>query len=329
MPENLVLKLLEYAIQGDGLVKMTVLEGGESPTVKLDMNIADGLLKRQDEEQAFVEQVVIKLDALAKNLGFDGPAEELELHLQIPSAKVTDMSVFNRYFPDESPLQILQGNADLTADINLERESAGGFVKLNTRNLQGAVDEQQISADLGVDIKLSDGVPKNLDFDISGSSILLDQVKVTGMQEGFDQPDWNIRFDLRKGRAVWKKPIRVQVEADIEMKDSRPIVAMLANQREKHGWLEKMLTIEDIKGEAFMNMQQEQILIPYAFVASDKIDVGAKGIIDARTREGMFFARFKKLKGLLKIRDGKRNFDIINARKKFDEYIPGSTQVSP
>jgi len=106
------------------------------------------------------------------------------------------------------------------------------------------------------------------------------------------------------------------------MKDTRPIVAMLANHREKHGWLENLLTIEDIQGEAVMNMTEKQIVIPYAFIDSDKVDVGAKGIISANTREGMFYARFKKLKGLLKINDGKRNFDILKARKKFDEYIP-------
>lgn len=329
LPEELVLKVLDYEVQGDGLIRMAVVKGGENPSVKLDMDITDGLLKRKDEDQAFIEQVVIKLDALGENLGSGRPVDELELHLQIPSAQVTDMSVFNHYFPDKSPMQLLSGKADLTADINLGKEIAGGFVKLNTQDLKGSLDDQQISADLAVDIKLADGVPKDLDFDISGSTILLDQVKVAGAQTSFDQSDWNIRFDLKKGRAIWKKPIQVQMEADVQMKDTRPIVAMLANHREKHGWLEKLLTIEDIQGEAVMNMEQKQIVIPYAFISSDKVDVGAKGVITETTRDGMFYARFKKLKGLLKIKDGKRNFDILNAKKKFDEYSPGTGKITP
>ncbi len=327
LSEKLLLEVLDYAIHGDGLIKMAVVKGGKNPSVKLDVDINDGLLKRQDEDQAFVEQVVIKLDATAENLSLESPGEELELHLQIPSAKVTDMSVFNSYFPENSPMELLSGKAALTADIKLGKEFAGGFVKLNTQDLKGSLDDQQLSADLAVDIKLADGVPKNRDFDISGSSILLDQVKVVGEQTSFDQSDWHIRFDLKKGRAIWKKPIQLQVEADVEMKDSRPIVAMLANQREKHGWLEKMLTIENIKGEAVMNMQQKQIVIPYAFVASDKVDVGAKGVISENVHEGMFYARYKKLKGLLKIKDGKRNFDILKVKKTFDEYSPGTGEV--
>jgi len=322
LPEDLRLNILDYVVQGDGLVRLAVTRGGESPDVKLDMDITNGLFKRQDEEHAFIENVVIKLDALGKNMSYDGPSEELELHFQIPSAKVKDMSVFNQYFPEKSPMQIMGGTADLVADINLEPKSANGYVKLNTQNFKSRLDDQEVQAQLAVDIKLADGVPRNLDFDISGSSVLLDQVKVIGGETSFDQSDWNIRFDLKKGRAVWKKPVSIQAEADIQMKDTRPIVAMLANHREKHGWLENLLTIEDIQGEAVMNMTEKQIVIPYAFIDSDKVDVGAKGIISANTREGMFYARFKKLKGLLKINDGKRNFDILKARKKFDEYIP-------
>lgn len=77
-----------------------------------------------------------------------------------------------------------------------------------------------------------------------------------------------------------------------------------------------------------MNMQQKEIVIPYAFITSDKVDVGAKGVISENIREGMFYARYKKLKGLLKIKDGKRNFDLLKARKTFDEYSPGAGGVT-
>jgi hypothetical protein len=81
-----------------------------------------------------------------------------------------------------------------------------------------------------------------------------------------------------------------------------------------------MLTIENIQGNAEMTIENEQIIIPHAFTSSDKIDAGAKGIINTEGAEGIFYARFRKLDAVLKIRDGKRNIDIIGARKKFDLY---------
>ena len=84
-----------------------------------------------------------------------------------------------------------------------------------------------------------------------------------------------------------------------------------------------MLTIEDIKGKAEMTVENKQITIPYAFTSSDKVDAGAKGIINAESAEGILYGRFRKLDAVLKIKDGKRNVDIIGAKKKFNGYSTG------
>lgn len=321
-PDKVEVDLLEYVFKGNGLLTFEVEKGGESPDVAFNVEVTDALFKRHAEEQAFIQDVVLKLQGWGRNLSFQGPEKDLQLKLQIPSAKVKNMSVYNHFLPENSPLKITDGEADLTADINLKPESAEGFVKLKTRGLQSRVDEQQISAELSVDINIADGVPRNMDFDISGSSLLLDKVKVIGKQQSFEQTDWNARININKAQAIYKKPVRLHAEAEIEIKDSRPIVAMLANQREKHDWLSKMLTIENIQGTARMDIEHQEIVIPYAFVDSDKVDIGAKGIINAQTHDGVFYARYGKLKGLMKVNNGKRNFDIIRAKKKFDEYDP-------
>ncbi|MEA3232808.1 MAG: hypothetical protein U9Q05_13720, partial [Thermodesulfobacteriota bacterium] len=131
---------------------------------------------------------------------------------------------------------------------------------------------------------------------------------------------WSARFGLTKARAVWKKPVRLNLEAELEMTDSMPIVSVIANKRGKHGWLGKALTIDDVSGEVRLQMADNQIVIPYAFADSDKIDVGAKGIISKESRNGVLYVRFHKLHGILKIKDGDRNIDILNAREQFDQY---------
>jgi len=161
-----------------------------------------------------------------------------------------------------------------------------------------------------------------MEFDISGSTLLLDNVKVIGNQDTMAESDWNATVDFTRANTVWKQPVRLKAEADIALKDSTPIVAMLSNHRDKNGWIEKLLTVGKIEGEASMDMQKQQIIFPYAFAGSDKIDVGAKGVITKETRDGVIFARYRKLKGLLKISDGKRKFDVIKAQKKFDDYLP-------
>ena len=125
---------------------------------------------------------------------------------------------------------------------------------------------------------------------------------------------------FNKAHTVWKKPIQLDVEAELKMSDSIPIVSMMANQKGKHGWLEKALTIDDVVGNMHLQIANQQIVIPYAFAGSDNIDVGAKAIINSETRNGMLYVRYKALKGLLKINDGKRNIDVLKAKEKFDAY---------
>ena len=161
-----------------------------------------------------------------------------------------------------------------------------------------------------------------MDFDITGSTLLLDNIVVAGKQDVVDGSNWSARVDFTKANTVWKKPVQLNAEADIEMQDSTPIVAMLSNHRNKNGWIEQMLTVGKIEGKATVNMQKDRIVFPHAFAGSDKIDIGAKGVITGQARDGVIYARYRKLKGLLKIRDGKRNFDVIQAQKKFDAYSP-------
>ena len=322
MSADLAVEILDYVAAGRGSVMLRLAKGGRRPDANVDVRLNEASFKRQNEDKPFINQVELQLQGVAKGLSYQGPTEDLTLRLYIPTARITDMSVYNRYLPENFPLRLLSGQADLVADIELEPMTASGFVTLKTNSLRSRLDQQELSGDLTVHINVADGEPRNMDFDISGSTLSLDNLRIEGDTESQRQPDWSARVELTRANTVWKRPVRIGTEADIEMKDSTPIVAMLSNYRQKNGWIEKLLTVGKIKGEARMNMQQNEVVFPYAFASSDEIDIGAKGLIGEHNREGVIFARYRKLKGLLKIRDGKSNFDLIRAQKKFDAYSP-------
>jgi hypothetical protein len=318
----LKVRLLDYLVAGNGQVTLTVPKGGQHPEMDLDIDVDKALFKRQGEQDAFIEDVVLKLLARAKRAPGDDRAHVVDLYVQIPAATVTDMSVYNQYLPAGSPLQLLGGQADLNTDIHLQPDSAKGYVKLITRGLRSRLNDQQLAGELLMDIKLSGGKPKNMEFDISGSTLSLQDVEVTGAESSYELSDWSARFNLEKGRTVWKKPVVMEAEAVVKIKDSRPIVTMFSNAKGQRNWLEKMLTVNDIQGRAEMTLENEQLVVPYAFVGSDKVDAGAKGIIDADRTDGIFYARFRKLDAVLKVKDGKYNVDVIGAKKTFSNYTP-------
>jgi hypothetical protein len=193
---------------------------------------------------------------------------------------------------------------------------------LNAPSLTIRLDTQELSGDLGLDVTLAGGRPEDMAFDISGSTLRLDNFRVSGDAASREGAAWNATVRLARADTVWRPPVQVSADADLVMKDSSPIVAMLSNYRGKHGWIEQLLTVGRIEGEARLRMRHDQIVFPYAFADSDEIAIGAKGVIDGQRRDGVILARYRRLKGLLKIQDGKRSFDLIRPQKKFDAYTP-------
>jgi hypothetical protein len=320
-PKTFGVDVLDYRVEGSGRASLLVERGGEHPDLKLNVALTEGEMRRKEETQAFIENVDINLQAQVENIVLDDKDMDMDLHLQIPRAKVRDMSVYNLYLPQNSPMQFTGGKAKLSADIRMTPETAKGYVKLRTTDISARIDQQEVAGELTVDVTLVGGVPENMDFDISGSSVTLDNVTVAGATANIDDEKWSASFQLKKARAIWKRPVDMQIDADLQMTDSKPIVGIIANQRGKNSWLlEKALAIEDVTGDAVMNVSQSRITVPYAFASSDNVDIGAKGVITADNRDGVMYVRFRKLHGILKINNGERNLDVLNAKKKFEQY---------
>jgi hypothetical protein len=186
--------------------------------------------------------------------------------------------------------------------------------------MEAQVDEQAIRADFSADIGVNGGSLGDLALDVSGSVLKLDNVTVIGDAENFDQRDWATTLTLTKAETTLTRPFRLKSLAHLHMTDSRPIVAMFGNRKDRPGWVKKMLTIEDVNATVELDFVNPRLVIPAASMDSDKIEIGAKAVIDKDQRDGMIYARYKKLDIVVKFADGKRNIDLLKARRKFDEY---------
>ncbi len=331
--DKLSLDMVSHQINGNGAIR--IVAGKEDPDkLHLDIRFNDMVINQEAGEQPLVTGHGLQLTGTSDNDLFDtgedaGSPEtgglkdklkQVELELIIPTARVADMSVFNYYLPDGAPASFTEGTAELEADIRMSPEDADGYLRLRARDMEAQVDEQAIRADFSADIGVADGSLGDLWLDVSGSTLQLDKVTVIGDAENFDQQDWATKLTLTDAETTLTKPFRLKSLANLQMTDSRPIVAMFGNQKDRPGWIKKMLTIEDVNATVELDFVNPRLVIPAAKMDSDKIEIGAKAIIDKDQRDGMIYARYKKLDIVVKITDGKRNIDLLRARRKFDEY---------
>ena len=315
--KNLQVGLLDYQYNGVGEFTAEKTDGRGASAAIYALDFTDATMKRKGEKEAKIENVAMRLERVNPQ----DSKEDKVLRLQILSAKVKNVSLYNQYFPENAPFVFADGSADLSADILLESNDTKGYVKLMTSGLTMKVDDQTISGRLRINTKIIGGEPKKMKFDISGSTIVFDQAKVSGKNAGYSKDDWRMAVKFKKADIVWKKPLELKSETLLLMKDSRPIVAMIDNKKAKFALLSNLLIVENLRGEAMVNMKDNTITIPHALVKTNKIDIGAKAIITSTLRNGMIYFGHKNIRAAIEIRDGKKSIDIFNAQQSFDNYV--------
>ena len=328
-PKNLSATFLDYRIRGDGKITVTVSQGGPTPDLESIVRFDNGILSGNSEAAEFATVNDVQLIANSRQVDLDTPTDNSDLHILIPSARVLDMTEYNTFLPPHSPLKLLSGMATLSADIKLTKEDAEGQIKLETDGLKAAFDSQSIAARLSMDIDIIDGNPKDMHFNISGSTIAVDQIEIKnddGTTEILKDGTWRGDLKMTKSLVNWRKPIDIDLEADLKLTDTRPFVTILSNHvNSRRGWLEKLLSVENVKGTGTMTLNENIIRFPLVQIDAGHIKLGAKGVIKGKNREGLIYARYRKLGGLLRINGEESDFDLLRARAKFDNYSPGQS----
>ncbi len=245
--------------------------------------------------------------------------------LVIDDASLLDMSVFNDFLPPDLPLRFTGGTTSLDADIFLEVENMSGAIQLDSHKLGMKLDEQDLQGDLAAKVNIAGGIPREFSVDIGGSTVIIDNVSVAGEHDAFDGDYWSAVLDLHDAEGVFLEPIQLSAEADLNVSDTRPLVALFGNQGDPPKWVSKLMTMKDLQGEASLTLTGDRLTIPHAYVTSDTAEVATKTVFSDGISNGVVYVRYKKLDLLLKTTDGKRNLDVIKVREKFDQYELPST----
>ena len=191
-PTRLGLALLEHRVKGQGQASLTLEHSGKHPRLRLEVGLADAQMRRHDEPrpgigEARLDAAVVVTDPLGKHGGL------AEATLKLHSARVLDMATYNAYLPANAPLALVGGGASLVGDLRLGPKHAQGAFVLVADGVRLALDRTELSGDLRVDVLVRDGSAADMRFDITGSKLALDRVRVKGPVAATAAPDWHLR----------------------------------------------------------------------------------------------------------------------------------------
>jgi hypothetical protein len=325
-PQALSVGFLDHRVEGSGRASVR-LEGGRGPArARLAVAFDDARLRRRDEDEPSVADVRMDAEILVTD-PFSASVADAELSLAIHSARVTDMSSYNPYLPGHAPVSILGGEASLVGELQVTPDTAAGDLLVTAGGVRLAVADQELSGDLRLELLIRDGSAEDLRFDITGSSLVLDGWRVAGPTASTSDDHWHARLQLDDTQVLWHKPMQLGTKAYVTMKDTRPFVAVLDNLREEHGWIDNLLTVEDLGGEAVLSLDGDAAVLEDAVIAGSGVGVHAKGRFGTAGREAMLLVRWQGLSAAMELKDERRHFDVVDARGRFDAYAPGRTPL--
>jgi hypothetical protein len=325
-PQRLELGLLDHRLEGQGQAALALVSGGERPDLRLDVELHDAEVTRSGGERAEIDQLRLQAEVLVTDVTPGGAGKTL-VNLRIPSARVPDMGAFTPYLPPDAPVKLLSGEASLTGDLQLRAETARGELLLRAEEVRVGIGEVELTASLTADVLVRDGNPANLRFDLSGSRVLLADVRVAGDTASYARDDWRANFEIETAKLVWTRPMHLELRALTTLKDTRPLLAVLDNARAEHDWLDGLLQAEDLAGRLQLVVDGERALLSEAMLGGAEINVGAKGVADASGLEGLLYVRWHNLTGTLALAGEERHFSLLGARDRFDAYVPGRTSL--
>ena len=325
----------EMDVSGDGLVRIHTPENADKP-LGLDIDYraltvtrlgdVDPFLAGDSLALAFSGSNFIALDpdmdfaALMDDERSRERRKNNTLKVLVDDATLLDMSIINDYMPSHLPLKFMGGTAQLQTDLFVGVSDMNGLIELDSSNALLAIDNQTLRADLDADLIIAGGVPREFKVDMSGSRVVLDKVRVQGEHEDFSSDDWSAVLAMKEVQAIVQNPLQLHAEAELQVSDTRPLVAMFDNRGDPPQWISGLMTLKDLSGEATIDLDGKRLVLPRAYVTSDKAEVAAKALFSGGVQNSVVYARYNKLDLLLRTENNERNIDVINVREKFEKY---------
>ncbi|MCE8049909.1 hypothetical protein HOP61_01190 [Halomonas daqingensis] len=323
--ERLGARFLHYEAFGDGSLIVTVGD----PGAELSLSLPRFGLRRQADGGALIEGRLLDLHSRARHFDLPEGLRELSTRIDLPHLVAPDLAALNDYLPQGGAIELLGGQARLATHLQLEGTRARGRLALHAPDARLALHEQILEGALHLETRLADGDLETLDFDVSGSRLSLDGVRLADA-DGSLSHGWWARLELPEGRMRWERPLELDARLELAMRDSGLLVNLLVDAARERRWLRERLTLGEVQGEARVMLNDDTVRLEnLAVQAGGRLELLANLALRDSQLAGRAFARFGPLRLGIEIDDGRRRWQLRNARAWYASGQPASELALP
>ncbi len=305
-------------------------EGDASATVRFDAaaegNTEASLDALMREFRISPEDAPDKPFVLGRNLSIEAVTDEKpgELHeklrarLRFANASVPDLRVYNHYLP-ATGLRLEGGSGTLSGDLSFRGDGDIGQGELSVSGESVRLDLAglRLQGDIAVNTKLRRVDLDSRRFDADGSAVTVRRLQVLG-PDGPSSSDWWGEITLDKARLDWNRPLAIDGDLRLRMKNVGLLLDVYAQRKELPVWVDKLVGAGEATAQGRIRWHGDTLLLQPFAATNERFDVQARMRMQREQLAGDLFARWGVLSLGVALADGRRDLHLVGARAWFD-----------
>ena len=248
--------------------------------------------------------------------------DSLRAHLTFRNASLPDLRVYNRYLPNHH-LHIDGGSGMLSGDLRLDAagDIGEGWIRMAASKARMRVAGIAMRGDLGIDTQLRRLDLAKRNFAVDGSSIRLDNISFSE-PDGETRSGWWARIKLPRARMDWDKPLAVEGNAEVSMKDVGFLLSLFSRQRDYPGWVFKLVDAGQAQVTGRVRWRGDTLVLDRVVASNERFELMARMRLRGQQRNGSLYAKWRKLSVGVQMERPKNKFHLIQARQWYDSQPP-------
>lgn len=302
---------LSQTITGKGRIAMNVEESEEGPRSRLEATLDPFELTVPEKSEPYAAGHGFRVTASSSALSFDDMFSTLEIKADLEEAVIHDLSHYNRYIPPNNGIAIRKGTGRVSYHIeaNQDEKSAHGWTDFKASNGILQFEDYQIRGDVTIHAPINGIDIEKSWFDIANTTVAL---------RSSNYP-WTGDITLPRARVLYSEPMQLDTDVMFRMTDTKPLVAMFDAMNDISTFLEKLMTVDDIRGKTTLKLNERGTEFKRLEVTGEDLLILADLFMHDGKKDGILYIKLHAFSFGLAYERGKKDIDLIRARKWFDE----------
>jgi hypothetical protein len=244
--------------------------------------------------------------------------DRYEARISFADAEVPDLRVYNRYLPN-TRVRLDGGSGRVSGDLRIDGNGrvGAGTLRVAGREIRWTVADLAMQGDIDVTVRLQDASLREHRFAANGTRLDVRRVRVD-TEAGLARDDWWGEVTLEQASLDWTRPVRIDGNVGLHMKDLSVLLDLFAQRKDLPDWVGRIVDEGEVTARGRLRWMDDALVLDHVAAANDRFDVLARMRLEEHSLDGELFTRWGLLSLGVEIEDNQRDLHLVNARKWFD-----------